>query len=31
MNTYRIVSFVAALLITVGQIAVFASNTAAFA
>jgi hypothetical protein len=28
---YRIIGFVAAVLITIGQIAVFATNTAAFA
>jgi hypothetical protein len=31
MNTHRIVGFVAAVLITLAQVAVFASNTAAFA
>jgi hypothetical protein len=31
MNTHRIIGFVAAVLITIGQIAVFATNTAAFA
>jgi hypothetical protein len=31
MSTHRIFGFVAAVLVTVGQIAVFAANTAAFA
>ena len=31
MNTHRIIGFVAAVLVTIGQIAVFAANTAAFA
>ena len=31
MYTNRILGFVAAVLVTVGQIAVFAANTAAFA
>jgi len=31
MSTHRILGFVAAVLVTVGQIAVFAANTAAFA
>jgi hypothetical protein len=31
MNTNQILSFVAAVLVTVGQIAVFAVNTAVFA
>ena len=31
MNKHQILGFVAAVLVTVGQIAVFAANTAAFA
>ena len=31
MNTHRIFGFLAAVLITIGQIAVLATNTAAFA
>jgi len=31
MSTHRIFGFVAAVLVTVGQIAVFAANTSAFA
>ena len=31
MNTHRIIGFVAAVLVMIGQIAVFATNTAAFA